>query len=137
LVAGKPIWASGAKIEAGLKAVSGALLGAGAMFAIRRWGGSLGMLEVPAIGANGATAIGDLPAVSLPLVAAILGAFFELDNTGGDEGARGKEAGTQGPKRLSADGIETAKTRLAKTPGAVVEAESDDEAEQGSRRAKG
>src|SRR5580704_11431323 len=37
LVAGKPIWASGAKIEAGLKAVFGALLGAGLMFAIRQW----------------------------------------------------------------------------------------------------
>src|SRR5580700_8587653 len=37
LVAGKPIWSSGAKIEAGLKAFFGALLGAGLMFAVRRW----------------------------------------------------------------------------------------------------
>src|SRR5271165_806544 len=37
LVAGKPIWASGARIEAGLKAFFGALLAAGLMFAVRRW----------------------------------------------------------------------------------------------------
>src|SRR5690242_8768720 len=37
LVAGKPIWAKGGQIEAGLKAFFGALLGAGLMFAIRTW----------------------------------------------------------------------------------------------------
>src|SRR5271170_1592032 len=37
LVAGKPIWASGAKIEAGLKAFFGALIAGGLMFAARRW----------------------------------------------------------------------------------------------------
>src|SRR5579884_1350474 len=37
LVAGKPIWASNAKIEAGLKAFFGALLGAGLMFVLQRW----------------------------------------------------------------------------------------------------
>src|SRR5260221_13596760 len=37
LVAGKPIWASGGQIEAGLKAVAGAIGSLGAMFAMRRW----------------------------------------------------------------------------------------------------
>ena len=37
LVAGKPIWAKGGQIEAGLKAFFGALLAAGGMFAIRTW----------------------------------------------------------------------------------------------------
>src|SRR3954468_1202781 len=37
LVAGKPIWAKDAKIEAGMKAFVGALLGAGLMFAARKW----------------------------------------------------------------------------------------------------
>src|SRR5215469_16609426 len=50
LVAGKPIWSSGAKIEAGLKAVFGALIGAGTMFALRQWGGSLIIPSIPAIG---------------------------------------------------------------------------------------
>src|SRR5579862_9499803 len=39
LVAGKPIWAKGAWIEVGLKAFFGALLAAGAMFALRKWVG--------------------------------------------------------------------------------------------------
>src|SRR4051812_18701263 len=37
LIAGKPIWAKDAKIEAGMKAFVGALLGAGLMYAARRW----------------------------------------------------------------------------------------------------
>ena len=38
LVAGKPIWASDGKFEAGLKAFFGILLGLGGMFALRTWG---------------------------------------------------------------------------------------------------
>ena len=37
LVAGKPIWSKDGPIEAGLKGVFGALLAAGAMFALRKW----------------------------------------------------------------------------------------------------
>jgi hypothetical protein len=37
LVAGKPIWAADGKIEAGLKAFFGILLGLGAMFVLRTW----------------------------------------------------------------------------------------------------
>ncbi|MBV9948931.1 MAG: hypothetical protein JOZ69_18930 [Myxococcales bacterium] len=81
LVAGKPIWASGAKIEAGLKAFFGAAIAAGVMFALRQWAPSSWTLDLPAIGAHGSP-LWDLPAVSLPLVAAVLGGFFELDNTG-------------------------------------------------------
>lgn len=84
LVAGKPIWASGGQIEAGLKAVVGALLGAGAMFAMRRWL----TLDVPfdlhALGGVGPVAnkaLGLLPITTLPLIAAVLGAFYEADNT--------------------------------------------------------
>ncbi len=84
LVAGKPIWTSGAKIEAGLKAVVGALLGAGAMFALRQWGGGVA-LDLGTLGPGGPAAIGSLPAASLPLIAATLGALFELDNTGEPE----------------------------------------------------
>src|SRR3954452_16314387 len=78
LVAGKPIWAQGGAIEAGLKAVFGALLVSGGMFAIRKW---LGVhVALPSIGA-GTGAIGDLPATSLPLLTGILGALYGLDNT--------------------------------------------------------
>jgi hypothetical protein len=85
LVAGKPIWAANAKIEAGLKAFFGALIGVGFMFALRQWAGGIGLLDLSGIGAGGPAAIGELPAASLPLLAAVLGAFFGLDNTGGDE----------------------------------------------------
>jgi hypothetical protein len=80
LVAGKPIWASGAKIEAALKAVFGALMGAGGMFALRQWV----KVEVPDIallGIAGPGTVGAFPATSLPIIAAVLGALFGLDNT--------------------------------------------------------
>ncbi len=96
LVAGKPIWASGAKIEAGLKAFFGALLGAGLMFALRQWVHFQPGLELLAPGqpadiVRDAT-LGQLPVVSLPLIAAVLGGFFELDNTGSSEKEEGKPA---------------------------------------------
>ncbi len=83
LVAGKPIWSADGKIEAGLKAFFGALLAAGLMFALRQWGGGV-HVPVTAFTPEGMPA-GALPIVSLPLLAAVLGGFFEVDNTGGDE----------------------------------------------------
>jgi hypothetical protein len=95
LVAGTPIWAKGGQIEAGLKAFFGALLAAGGMFAIRKWlmmGVDLSVLHA------GAGAIGELPAASLPVIGAVLGAFYELDNTDppADEKARGSSSGSSG-----------------------------------------
>jgi hypothetical protein len=81
LVAGKPIWAPGAKVEAGLKAFFGALLAAGGMFALRQWAQGW-IIDLSLIHAGGRGSIGDLPAASLPLIAGVLGGFFELDNTG-------------------------------------------------------
>jgi len=81
LVAGKPIWASGAGIEAALKAVFGALLGAGAMFALRKWAGVV-TVDLSFMHAGGPATLGDMPAASLPIIASTLGALFELDNTG-------------------------------------------------------
>ncbi|MEO6420519.1 MAG: hypothetical protein ABIP39_13970 [Polyangiaceae bacterium] len=88
LIAGKPIWAKGGQIEAGLKAIVGAVVGAVAMFALRRW------VEFPvdlsAIGA-GYGVLGSLPAASLPIIAALLGGFYELDNTDEPEDAKKTE----------------------------------------------
>jgi hypothetical protein len=94
LFAGKPIWAADAKLEAGLKAFFGALLAAGGMFALRQWAGAWvvnlnGLGDLPL----GRGALGDLPATSLPLIAAVLGALFELDNT--------TERGNGGPKKAT------------------------------------
>ena len=93
LVAGKPIWSADGKIEAGLKAFFGALLSLGAMFAIRTWA----KVDVDLTSLkSGHALLGDLPAASLPLVAAVLAGFFELDNTGeskkNDEGEKGGSA---------------------------------------------
>jgi hypothetical protein len=119
LVAGKPIWASGAKIEAGLKAFFGALLAAGLMFALRQWGGAI---PVPTtVFTPAGLHLGDLPATALPLLAAVLGGFFELDNTGGDESDASGASGTKGSKKRVAEG-DGAKAR------ARVAADTDDEA---------
>lgn len=96
LVAGKPIWANGAKIEAGLKSAAGAVLGVVGMLLVRKFLGE--SIDLTNFGA-GAGAIGDLPATSLPIVAALLGGFFEADNTpeaGDDKSAAG------GKKRVEA-----------------------------------
>jgi hypothetical protein len=78
LVTGKPIWASGAKIEAGLKAFAGAVLGVIAMLLARRFLNQ--EIDLSQFGA-GAGSIGELPATALPIVAGVLGAFYEVDNT--------------------------------------------------------
>ena len=83
LVAGKPIWSADGKIEAGLKAFFGALLGLGAMFALRSWAKvdlDLSMLKA------GHAELGMLPAASLPIIAALLAGFYELDNSPSEAG---------------------------------------------------
>ncbi|MBX3215286.1 MAG: hypothetical protein KF850_24840 [Labilithrix sp.] len=92
LVAGKPIWSADGKIEAGLKAFFGALIALGGMFALRQWVHV--DVDLTALKASdGAAEIGQLPAVSLPLIAAVLAGFFELDNTG-DKDAKQEEKGS-------------------------------------------
>lgn len=89
LVAGKPIWSADGKIEAGLKAFFGGLLALGGMFVLRSWFHPA--LDLGSIKA-GSGNLGNLPAASLPLVAGMLAAFFELDNTGEKEGDEKKDA---------------------------------------------
>jgi hypothetical protein len=94
LIAGKPIWALDAKVEGGLKALFGALAAAGAMFALRQWATEV---EVPMSFLGGPGPVSELPAVSLPLIAAVLGGLFGLDNT-----AEPQDDGTKTRKRVSA-----------------------------------
>jgi hypothetical protein len=118
LVAGKPIWARGGQIEAGLKAFFGALLGAGLMFAIRSW------LDVTVdLGAlhAGAGAIKDLPAAALPVIAMLLGGFYELDNTGDADGDGDKKSEKKGG---------AAKGAAAKKPVRVAKGEDAADAEE-------
>jgi hypothetical protein len=122
LVAGKPIWASGARIEAGLKALFGALLAAGGMFALRRWASGFEP-DLSALGGGGPLPVGELPMASLPLIAAVLGGLFGIDNT--DEPS--EEGGPRPRKRVSADG--GAKPRVA-------ELDAGEDAELPPKRAK-
>ena len=81
LVAGKPIWSADGKIEAGLKAFFGILLGLGGMFVLRTWANvdvDLSMLKA------GEGPLGALPAASLPIIAAVLAGFYEIDNSPSD-----------------------------------------------------
>ena len=123
LVAGKPIWSADGKIEAGLKAFFGALLSLGAMFAIRTW--AKVDVDLTALKA-GHGFIGDLPAASLPLVAAVLAGFFELDNNGSSKKEEDEKAGAA---KGAAGG---AKVRVA----AEEEAEEEEEEEAPAKTAE-
>jgi hypothetical protein len=97
LVAGKPIWAKDAKIEAGMKAAVGAAIAAGLMFAVRRWLGYPIPMELPAgLGEAGGT-FGSLSITSIPIVAALLAGFYDADNDAPPEDAKGT-------KRIEASG---------------------------------
>jgi hypothetical protein len=114
LVAGKPIWSADGKIEAGLKAFFGVLLGLGAMFALRSWVDvhlDLSMLKA------GAGALGHLPAASLPLIAAVLAAFYEIDNSPQDASGKKDDGSGSGAK----GGAASKKLRVADEDEEAVE----------------
>lgn len=133
LVAGKPIWAKDAKIEAGMKAIVGALLGVGLMFVARRWL----TLEVPlslgdlsaaneSLGETAANGtLGGLAVTSLAAIAALLGGFYEADNTPGE--ADGEKTSA------SKDAKETSSVRIA----AAADEEDDDEVDAEQEKKKG
>ncbi len=120
LVAGKPIWSADGKIEAGLKAFFGILLGLGAMFVLRTWVNvnlDLSMLKA------GEGALGSLPAASLPIIAAVLAGFYEIDNSpstddkkDGDAGADASSKKGAGKKVRVADEDESVEDEEAEEP---------------------
>ncbi|MDP9150742.1 MAG: hypothetical protein M3O36_12495 [Myxococcota bacterium] len=124
LIAGKPIWASGAGIEAGLKACFGALISVALMFALRRWASGW-VMDLSAISAGGPAPAGELPAASLPLIAALLGGFFELDN-GGAATSDDKKARRSAPRTrvvaTSVNGRAKARARDSETVSADEDA---------------
>lgn len=101
LVAGKPIWAKGAQIEAGLKAFVGALLSMGILFGVRYLG-----VTIPEVAGIPAAEIGRHAIGSLLTISTLLAIFYELDNTGGDEEEGDKKRIAPEKKRVSTDGLD-------------------------------
>lgn len=125
LVAGKPIWAKDAKVEAGMKAFVGALLGAGLMYAARRWL----TMELPvSIGAlsaansslgeasTSAGTLGGTAMTSLAAIAAVLGGFYEADNDASEAEASppsgAKETAQKGRRIAASEGADEADEEL-------------------------
>jgi hypothetical protein len=99
LVAGKPIWAKDAKIEAGAKAVVGALLGVGLMAAARHWLTMTLPFQVGNLAPDGAT-VGGFAISSLGGIAGLLGGFYDADNDpSAEEDAAAPAAEKAGPER--------------------------------------
>jgi hypothetical protein len=127
LIAGKPIWAKDAKIEAGMKAIVGALLGGGLMWAVRHWLLSVALpFSLGALTNDTSGTVGGLAITSFAIVAAVLGAFYDADNT-------------PAPEEKSADASKAAapKARIAasdKNGAAVDEEEPEAPAEKRAKR---
>lgn len=99
LVAGKPIWAKGAQIEAGLKAGVGALLGAGLLFGLR-----FVPLSLPTLAGIPGAELGRHAVASLAAVSTLLAVFYELDNDSSSDEGEGKkrvDAGASTGARVS------------------------------------
>ena len=128
LVAGKPIWSADGKIEAGLKAFFGILLGLGGMFVLRTWVNfdvDLSMLKA------GEGPLGALPAASLPIIAAVLAGFYEIDNSPSDGDKKdGEASGGASSKK----GTGNKKVRVADED---ESAEDDQDEEPASAKKKG
>ncbi|MBX3190850.1 MAG: hypothetical protein KF819_27885 [Labilithrix sp.] len=120
LVAGKPIWAADGKIEAGLKAFAGILLGLGAMLVLRWW--VKVDVDLTSLKA-GQGSVGDLPAVSLPAIAALLAGFYELDNSPSpekkEEAKAGAKSGAGKKVRVETDDDEGAEDEEEEQPASV------------------
>lgn len=106
LIAGKPIWAKGASIEASLKAFVGALLGGGILFGLRYLA-----VDIPEIMNVPSEAIGQHPFASLMSVATILALIYEVDNgVGSNPNSQPKRVATSLSSSVdSADETERAK----------------------------
>jgi hypothetical protein len=119
LVAGKPIWAKGAGVEAGLKAAIGAVLGCALLFGLRFLS-----FKVPTIADIPGDIVGRHPIGALLAISTALAVFYEID-TSGDEEQVDKNAPTRkrveegGGKKLRAgvDGDEEERPAASKKKG--------------------
>ena len=86
LVAGKPIWAEGARIEAGLKAGFGAVLAVLALWLLNRYTGLTNATALPF--GHAKHVVGQVSVLAFPMIAAVLTTLFEIDNTPETEEAK-------------------------------------------------
>lgn len=116
-LAGKPIWAKGARIEVGMKAVVAAIFAPLLLLAARSWV-TMGLPLDPAtlgLDATGAS-LGMFSITSYAMVAAVLAGFFDADNDPGE------------PEEASPTGKATGKKRIASGDGDEAEAMAEAEA---------
>ena len=125
LLAGKPIWAKDARIEAGLKAFFGALLAAGLMFALRSWAKL--DLDLTRFGL-GHGPLGELTVTALPMIAVLLSLVFEVDNLFGKDDT--KDSGDK--KRVAAS--DAPRLRAEGTAADEIESGAADDEKRGARR---
>ncbi|HEX4338523.1 MAG TPA: hypothetical protein VH062_21610 [Polyangiaceae bacterium] len=81
LVAGRPIWAKAAKVEALLKSVAGAFISVVVLYALRKWTPGL-HVDLTALGL-GAGPVGYVPWVALPATGVALATVLEIDDAFG------------------------------------------------------
>ncbi|HEX7671292.1 MAG TPA: hypothetical protein VF395_16975 [Polyangiaceae bacterium] len=107
LVAGKPPWASSAKLEALLKSAVGAFIAPAAVYGARKWLPSVSLDLGPVLGSG---ALGDLPRVLLPLTAIAIAVLLEIDDAVGPHATVG-----QAPARVA----------TTASPGEIQDADSE------------
>ena len=134
LVAGKPIWAKDARIEAGTKAIAAAILAPGLMWLARSYA-TMGLPFDPSAlpGLEGLAGseltLGTFAVTSVAMVAALLAGFFDADNSPSSDGeSSGDKTKGTSKKRIAVDDEAAAAELLAE-----LEAE---EAESAAGRAK-
>jgi hypothetical protein len=93
IVAGKPAWASSARLEALLKSAVGAFIAPAAVYGVRKWLPSLSLDLGPLLGSG---PLGDLPRVLLPLTATAIAVLLEIDDAVGPHAIAG-----QAPSRVA------------------------------------
>jgi hypothetical protein len=105
LIAGRPIWAKGAKVEGLLKAVAGLFIAVTMLFGVRKWLPGMN-IDLGAFGA-GAGPVGSLPWVVLPAICVAFALVLEIDDAIGADP-------DPVPRRVQA---ESAKTELLRVEG--------------------
>ena len=126
-LAGKPIWAAGARIEVGMKAVVAAIFAPLLLLAARTWISMALPMDPAILGIEGAAAsLGTFSVTSFAMVAAVLAGFFDADNDPGEAKSDSPKGEAEGRKRIAvAKGDEAS---------AMAEAEAVDEAARLQRR---